>query len=663
MSDAQHFQDDARSCDRAGQQSVDAGTVADGSGQSFDGSVTTHAHRTPQAATQENPVGRFRDGAVVRHVPLGVRAHSARGHRNQPVVCPLPKTRAVAIGVPSGASGNANTGGWGCPACVVRCVGRPKRHDLARVVGRWRQTARRVTSNTTWGHYAPVDHVVIGRLVTGPTGVLGQRTPLTAQGIVDSSSAPRRTVRERCLGGIALVLLAVLLVHLLWPEPKAPVDVNASASKDAHDRVHILDLTIDRRRIALSDPSWKEADQLLAQVAAEAINKAADGMPAPPKPDGAGDAAVPSGWKRSAKLMWETGSPNFFADCVSLSGDRLLVGAEAGDWNYPTCLAYFFELREGVWQQTAASTIVDDALGIKVRSVTLSGDRAFIGAKAIARPYSFGAVYVLHRQSDGSWRQTDKLTGWDSGGGASFGHAVAIYDERVMVGDPGGFRGAAYVLEHDTTEGWLRVAKLKPDDYSQENGFGSSVSMIRDRALIAADSGAYVYERERDGSWRQSAKLVPHDFAQNRPFQFVVALSAARALVGVNWFDAKWQAGGAGYVFEQRPDGSWKEMAKLVPAPVTSGDYVIDLALSGDRAVLGASRYTNHSKWTDAGYIFERQADGTWTQTAKLTAEDATDRYIFGLRVGVSGDRVVLGAPCDFVGNSSDPGAVYVYDR
>jgi hypothetical protein len=62
-------------------------------------------------------------------------------------------------------------------------------------------------------------------------------------------------------------------------------------------------------------------------------------------------------------------------------------------------------------------------------------------------------------------------------------------------------------------------------------------------------------------------------------------------------------------------------------------------------------------------YVYKCQADGTWSQTAILTASDYGGSYsAFGTSVGISGDWIIVGAPWYHVG-SDYTGRVYFFKR
>jgi hypothetical protein len=137
----------------------------------------------------------------------------------------------------------------------------------------------------------------------------------------------------------------------------------------------------------------------------------------------------------------------------------------------------------------------------------LSGDRALVGA--IFDDDSgddSGSAYVF--DFDGTtWSQAAKLTPDDGAASDIFGRSVSLSGDRALVGafwddDNGGNSGSAYVFDFDGTT-WSQSAKLTPDDGAASDQFGYSVSLSGHRALVGAflddDNGdnsgsAYVFE-------------------------------------------------------------------------------------------------------------------------------------------------------------------------
>ncbi|MCA9679438.1 MAG: T9SS type A sorting domain-containing protein, partial [Myxococcales bacterium] len=138
--------------------------------------------------------------------------------------------------------------------------------------------------------------------------------------------------------------------------------------------------------------------------------------------------------------------------------------------------AYVFERDSlGVWSEIAKLTAddaqIDDRFGI---AVSLSGDRIMVGASnedgGPGEPLvDAGAVYVFLRDGEGVWSQEARLTAIDAQAGDLFGHSVAIGDAgRAIVGarnedggpgDPLPDTGAAYAFESDGGP-WTALYKL-----------------------------------------------------------------------------------------------------------------------------------------------------------------------------------------------------------
>lgn len=84
------------------------------------------------------------------------------------------------------------------------------------------------------------------------------------------------------------------------------------------------------------------------------------------------------------------------------------------------------------------------------------------------------------------------------------------------------------------------------------------------------------------------------------------------------------------------------------------------VAMDGDYAVTGASSWNSNQGRV---YVHKRQADGTWSQTAILTASDYGGSYsAFGTSVGISGDWIIVGAPWYHEG-ANYTGRVYFFKR
>jgi ketosteroid isomerase-like protein len=245
----------------------------------------------------------------------------------------------------------------------------------------------------------------------------------------------------------------------------------------------------------------------------------------------------------------------------------------------------------------------------------------------------------------------------------------------------------------------LRASNAGPGDF-----FGESVAISGDRAIIGAffedgpsdgltkSGAAYVFERDANGSWTEVALLRASNAGSDDNFGRSVAISGDKAIVGAPAEDGPsdsfiLRGSGAAYVFERDGSGIWgtsdperfqTETNLLRASNPGFGDrFGESVAISGDRAIVGTIREDGPSDGlldSGAGYIFERDASGTWgvpdlggfqTETALLRASNAGASDLFGRSVAISGDRAIVGAadedsPSDVLFSS---GAAYIFER
>lgn len=357
-----------------------------------------------------------------------------------------------------------------------------------------------------------------------------------------------------------------------------------------------------------------------------------------------------------------------FGKSVSLSGERALIGAfRDNEGLSDNGSAYVFMRTGDTWTQDA-KLIADDAAAGDLfgHSVSLSGDRALIGAiDDDDGGNASGSAYVFVHTGD-TWTQEAKLVADDAAASDDFGTSVSLSGDRALVGSSFNNGGSAYVFVR-TGDTWVQEAKLTADDAEAGDLFGASVSLSGDRALIGGfgddDAGessgaAYVFVRS-GGTWTQEAKLTADDAATFDQFGVSVSLLDERALVGAYLTDDGGSDSGSAYVFV-RSGNTWEQEAKLTADDAAALDrFGVSVSLSGERALIGANFDSDAASFGGSAYVFVRSGD-MWTQETKLTADDAEMSDLFGQSVSLSGDRALIGAVSndDF---GSDTGSAYVF--
>jgi len=403
----------------------------------------------------------------------------------------------------------------------------------------------------------------------------------------------------------------------------------------------------------------------------------------------------PSQLTQSSKTTAEDGdSEDVFGYSVAVSGDgsTAIVGAPnirtPGDENPNednAGSAYVFSGTSGSWtldgKLTAKNGDSYDHFGASV-AVSEDGSTAIVGAGRDADPNGdiVGSAYVFSGTS-GSWTQEAKLTAEDGDSYDHFGFSVAVSGDgsTAIVGanrdaDPNGdIVGSAYVFS-GTSGSWTQDAKLTAEDGDADDNFGESVAVSSDgsTAIVGnsfdddpnGDSAgsAYVFSGT-DGPWTQEAKLTAEDGDADDNFGESVAVSedGSTAIVG-NFFDddPNGDSAGSAYVFSGT-SGSWTQDAKLTAEDGDSDDIFgksVAVSSDGSAAMVGAP-----GDEAGSAYVFSGTG-GSWTQTGKLTAEDGDSGDFFGDSVAVSSDgsAAMVGAPGDEDPNGYNAGSAYVFE-
>ena len=311
-------------------------------------------------------------------------------------------------------------------------------------------------------------------------------------------------------------------------------------------------------------------------------------------------------------------------------------------------------------------------------SIALKGDTALVGAYLNdENGKDSGAAYVFERDDFGTWTESTMLLAQDRQAGDRFGYSVALDGNTVLIGayfddDNGYVSGSAYIFERDGQGPWIETAKLLARDGEENDWFGASVALDGDTALIGADykgrnasrtGSAYIFERDGTGSWLETARVFPKNGNLFDGFGSSVALDGDIAIVGAPWDDDNGFKSGSVYIFEHDAIGNWVETAKLIPQDGPFGDeFGVSVSLDKGTVLIGAFRDDDNGLESGSAYVFERNGSGTWTETAKLLASDGQAGNLFGNSVALDGDTALIGAHEDFDKGISS-GSAYIFER
>ncbi|HZI86739.1 MAG TPA: FG-GAP-like repeat-containing protein, partial [Pyrinomonadaceae bacterium] len=109
--------------------------------------------------------------------------------------------------------------------------------------------------------------------------------------------------------------------------------------------------------------------------------------------------------------------------------------------------------------------------------------------------------------------------------------------------------------------------------------------------------------------------------------------------------------------------GTWTQQAKLLANDGAASDkFGQSVAISEDTIVIGAYQANAPLSNGGAAYVFVRNGT-TWTQQQKLTASDGTADDEFGISVAIAGETIVVGAHFADLPSNASAGSAYVFKR
>lgn len=287
--------------------------------------------------------------------------------------------------------------------------------------------------------------------------------------------------------------------------------------------------------------------------------------------------------------------------------------------------------------------------------VAIGGDYTFIGADNhdLVGASNAGGVYV-YRFDGSTWVEEQILTANDPQVNGHFGERLAVDGDNLVVGVPshdhGGLDdcGAAYVFNNDGGT-WTQVTQLTASDYSDHATFGCAVDIsgemvmvgAREADPVATSSGA-VYVYTWNGSDWVEQLLTASDGSGQDYFGSSVAMDGDHAFVGAHGCDEGWDEAGAAYVFANE-GGTWVQQEKLIgPEPFNTwigSGYSNLMVMEGDWALIWAE-YGDEQY----GSVFVYHYDGSaWNELYEMTSWTGGTMHNFGGAIALEGDVAFIG--------------------
>ncbi len=236
-------------------------------------------------------------------------------------------------------------------------------------------------------------------------------------------------------------------------------------------------------------------------------------------------------WPQILRLEAETSVGNIaeYGTACAIDGNTLVVGAQkAGSGGQ----AFVYDRDAGGTDNWGEVRVLQDDISDSNASfgfsVALDGDTLAVGATSLdVVAFTFnneGGVYLFERDEGGAdnWGQTDKLFASNAQSNASFGSAVALAGDRLVVGSrfyngpANSSEGRAYIFER-AGAAWLEEKVLVAANAGLFHYYGTSVALAGSSVFVGGtgvnnDRGrVYRYEQDEGGAanWGESDQLLP----------------------------------------------------------------------------------------------------------------------------------------------------------
>lgn len=266
---------------------------------------------------------------------------------------------------------------------------------------------------------------------------------------------------------------------------------------------------------------------------------------------------------------------------------------------------------------------------------------------------STGSAYVFKQNANGSWVFDTRIISSPVSVGATFGASVSVHGNTIVVGSPfdpleGANAGASYIFQRQMNGQWTQIAQIVGSDTEGQDRFGTAVAVYENRIVVGASGhnlfggAAYVFEQAPSGMWNEVQKLEGDN---GGIFGGAVDIEGDRVVVGAaGEVGAAGPLTGAAHIFKRSSSGLWELEVKLIPDDIAILDrFGASVAIRGNVMVGGTACEVSEVNQCEAAYVFQLDA-GTWQQNARLAAPiNGFNR--FGLSVATGCDIVMVGAP------------------
>lgn len=230
-----------------------------------------------------------------------------------------------------------------------------------------------------------------------------------------------------------------------------------------------------------------------------------------------------------------------------------------------------------------------------------------------------------------------------------WGGEVAIDGDRIVMSTRRNANSGFVVVFDRQPDASFERTELHPT--SPFRNYNGAIAVDGDRIVAHGeveanhDEAVAVFDRQADGTYERrvlSTSLDDGGDAGTRPDfgAFGLDVDGDRIVVGSPQDDGQGANTGSVTVFDEQPDGTFTETRLTPDTPTSKARFGSNVAVDGNRIVASSSGDTYNRSVFGAVYVFDEQADGTFT-SQRITRSDSEADDGFGYPLALHGDRIV----------------------
>ncbi len=297
-------------------------------------------------------------------------------------------------------------------------------------------------------------------------------------------------------------------------------------------------------------------------------------------------------------------------------------------------------------------------------SIDISGNYAVIGSEYDnPNGTNSGSAYIYYYNNN-SWELLKKIVPTDGTENDRFGSSVSISGEYAVVAAEDAEAVYFFYKDQGGEDNWGQIKKHTGTYY-----FGESVSICDTIAVIGEtdENGIghiHIYYKNLGGinNWGKIRIKTPETYIYYSYFGSSVSISEDKIIVGAPG-DLNSESGRA-YIFEKDFGGTdyWNERKIINYGTATGALYGYSVGISGDYVIIGTYRKHEINTFSGAAYIFKKDQGGAnnWGCIKTLTPTFGSGYYDwFGYSVKILGEYAVVGTGL----GCTQQGQAYIYGR